>query len=422
MTASGLPRRIILLNRYFYPDHAPTGELLSSLAFALARQGFQVEVITSRLRYDDAEARLRPRETLHGVKLWRVWTSKWGRQNLVGRSLDYLSFYLAAAWRLLRVARAGDIIVAKTDPPLLSVVVAPLAWLRGSRLVNWLQDIFPEVAEALEVGGGLGAWAFSVARRLRTRSLRAAEMNVVVGQGMATRLLGQGIPLKQIRVIENWADGELIVPMAPAENELRGLWGLGDRFVVGYAGNLGRAHDLHTVVEAMSLLQERATKLSDDLAGCVTFVFIGGGAQFPTLEREVSQRGLHNTFIRPYQPRDRLAQTLGVADLHLVSLNPKLEGLVVPSKFYGITAAGRPLLYVGARNSELAHIIQEIGCGFPVTAGDGETLMARILQLANDPALCARMGARARDAFEQRWDRRHAVAKWIELLNAVGQQ
>jgi colanic acid biosynthesis glycosyl transferase WcaI len=415
-------RRLILLNRFFYPDHAPTGELLSALAFALVRRGFNVEVITSRLRYDDATATLRPRENIHGVKIWRVWTSKRGRQNLFGRSFDYLSFYLSAGWRLLRIARSGDIIIAKTDPPLLSVMVAPIAWLRGSRLVNWLQDIFPEVAEALNVGGGLGGLAFRVARPLRTWSLQAADTNVVVGQGMAARLLAQKVPRERIRVIENWADGELIVPVAPAENELRQSWGLKDRFVVGYAGNLGRAHELDTVVEAMTLLQERATRVTDDVAGRVSFAFIGGGAQFPKLEREVSQRGLRNALIRPYQPRHRLAQTLGVADLHLVSLNPQLEGLIVPSKFYGIAAAGRPILYIGSPNGELARLIQEIGIGFPIAPGDGAMLMARILHLASDPALCARMGLRARDAFERRWDKGHAVAKWEEVLSAVGRQ
>jgi colanic acid biosynthesis glycosyl transferase WcaI len=412
-------RRVVFLNRYFYPDHAPTGDLLSSLAFALVRRGFDVEVITSRLRYDDTEATLRPREVVHGVKVWRVWTSRRGRQNLFGRSLDYVSFYFSAAWCLLRIARAGDIVVAKTDPPLLSVVAAPIAWLRGSHLVNWLQDIFPEVAEALEVGGNLGALAFRITRPLRNWSLQTADVNVVVGQRMVDRLLEEGIPRKKTRVIENWSDGELIVPLAAAENELRKSWGLEDQFVVAYAGNLGRAHDLDTIVEAMTLLQERAARSTDDVAGRIKFVFIGGGAQFLKLEREVSQRGLCNVLMRPYQPPDRLAQTLGVADLHLVSLNPKLEGMMVPSKFYGVVAAGRPVIFIGARKGELARLIQEIGCGFAVKSGDGKMLMDRILHLARDPGLCTRMGLRARDAFEERWNRGHAVEKWTEVLKSL---
>ena len=138
--------RVVFLNRYFHPDHAATSVLLSNLAFALSQRGIQVTVITSRLRYEGGDHLLPQHETIRGVDVHRVWTSRRGRSGLIGRSLDYGSFYLAAAWRLWRVIRRNDIVVAKTDPPLLSVMAAPIARLKGARLVNWLQDIFPEVA------------------------------------------------------------------------------------------------------------------------------------------------------------------------------------------------------------------------------------------------------------------------------------
>ena len=411
--------RLIFLNRFFYPDHAATSELLSDLAFALAQRGFSVTVIASRQDYETAAASFPPRDNINGVDIWRVWTSKRGRQRLVWRSLDYLTFYVAAAWRLWQLTRAGDIIVAKTDPPLLSIMVAPIAWLRRAHLVNWLQDIFPEVAEALNVGGPLGRVAFRLMRPLRNWSLRSAETNVVVGEGMAARLQAQGISPERIQVIQNWSDGALIAPIAARQSELRKSWAPNSRFVVGYAGNLGRAHDVATIVEAMALLQERAIGPKDDIASKIMFVFVGGGAQRGKLEREVLKRRLTNVRMRPYQPRELLSETLGLANLHLVSLNPKLEGLIVPSKFYSIAAAGRPTLFIGAPNGEIARLIDETGCGFTVAPGDGKALMARILQLATDPDLCASMGARAREAFDQHWDKSRAIAKWETVLNAV---
>ena len=108
-----------------------------------------------------------------------------------------------------------------------------------------------------------------------------------------------------------------------------------------------------------------------------------------------------------------------VADVHLVSLNPKLEGLIVPSKFYGIAAAGRPTLFIGAANGEIARLIEEFECGFTINPGDGKGLADRILQLAQDPQLCAALGARARTAFEKHWDKSRAVEKWDEVLKAV---
>ena len=237
---------------------------------------------------------------------------------------------------------------------------------------------------------------------------------------MAARLQALGLPPEKIKVISNWADSALISPLPPEESALRQEWIHGDRFVVGYAGNLGRAHDIDTVLAAMTLLQQRAKKSPSDLAAKVMFVFVGGGAQRARLEREALKRGLSNFRLRPYQPKERLGETLAVADVHLVSLNPNLEGLIVPSKFYGIAAAGRPTIFIGSRGGEIARILEENGCGFTVTPGDGEALTERILALAGDRDLSASMGARARMAFERQWHKERALAEWEALLQAVG--
>jgi colanic acid biosynthesis glycosyl transferase WcaI len=411
--------RVTFLNRYFYPDHAPTGVLLSDLAFALSRLGHDVTVITSRLRYGGGD-RLPQHEMIQGVDVRRVWSSQEGQSGLFGRSLDYGSFYLAAAWHLWRLTRRNDLIVAKTDPPLLSVMAALIAKLKGARLVNWLQDIFPEVAETLNVGGGPAGVAFRLIRLPRNWSLHSAQANVVVDSKMAERLEAEGIPREKIKVIPNWTDGTLIMPIAPRENKLRKSWALSDRFVVGYAGNLGRVHDVATIIEAMTTLQERATgSPSDDVARRVCFVFIGGGVQQARLERAKLERRLTNVQIHPYQPRERLAETLGVADVHLVSLNPKLEGLLVPSKFYGVAAAGRPIIFIGATDGTIARLIGQSDCGFTVAAGDAAALADRILMLATDPELCERLGARARATFEEHWDKGHAVEQWVKILNVA---
>ena len=143
---------------------------------------------------------------------------------------------------------------------------------------------------------------------------------------MAERLQALGLPPEKIKVISNWADRALITPLPPEESALRKEWIPGDRFVVGYAGNLGRAHDVDTVLAAMTLLQQRAKKSPSDLAAKVMFVFVGGGAQRARLEREALKRGLSNFRLRPYQPKERLGETLAVADVHLVSLNPQSGG------------------------------------------------------------------------------------------------
>ena len=158
---------LIFVNRYFYPDHSATSQVLTDIAFGLAAKGYRVRVVTSRQRYSDRSAQLPPRERVRGVEVHRVWTTRFGRSGLPGRAVDYLAFHLASAWTLWRLARAGDVIIAKTDPPMLSVTAAPVARLRGAKLVNWLQDIFPEVAQALGLGRGwLAEKTYGLMRRL----------------------------------------------------------------------------------------------------------------------------------------------------------------------------------------------------------------------------------------------------------------
>jgi colanic acid biosynthesis glycosyl transferase WcaI len=123
--------------------------------------------------------------------------------------------------------------------------------------------------------------------------------------------------------------------------------------------------------------------------------------------------------VRPYQPKERLGETLAAADVHLVSLKPALEGLIVPSKFYGIAAAGRPTIFIGAKDGEIARLLAETGCGFTVPPGDGKALVNKILELAADRKLCATLGARARLAFERQWNRKQALTRWEMLLHAV---
>ena len=408
--------RVVFLNRFFFPDHAPTGVLVSDLAFFLRQHNIDVAVISSRARYGGDGPPLPKLEIIDGVEIHRVWSTTRRQKGLFSRGLDYGMFLMSGGWRLWCVARRADIIVAKTDPPLLSVMVAGIAKLRGARTINWVQDIFPEVAEALEIGRSPGRLIFRILKSVRNWSLRTATMNVVVGTRMAAYLQRLGIPSSRTRLIANWSDGSQITPIPPAKNALRNEWGLQDSFVVGYAGNLGRAHDLDTLLDAMTVLHKRADAPS---ARSIVFLFVGGGAQHAKLQQEVVSRNLSNAQLRPYQAKDRLAEVLGVADVHVVSLNPKLEGLIVPSKFYGIAAAGRPALFVGARDGEIAQLIDQTNCGFTIAPGDVEALTSRILQLESDPKLCLAMRARARAAFEKHWNRERAMAQWAEVLKAV---
>ncbi len=398
--------KIVFINRFFFPDHSATSQLLTDVAFHLAQTGYEVAVVTSRQTYDNPLALHPARASEHGVRVVRVWSTRFGRRHLLGRTLDYITFYAGALWNLLSLTARGDVIVAKTDPPLISVLAALVARVRGALLVNWIQDLFPEVVSNL-VGGQVGRFSRSL-RSLRNWSLLSAKWNVVIGQQMQLRLEKEGIPAKQIAVIHNWADGQAIRPVDRAHNELRHEWNLQHRFVVGYSGNFGRAHDFETILHTVELLRHDNQ---------IVFLFIGGGAQHAWLKGALVQKGLSNAVFKPYQARERLHLSLGVPDLHLISLQPSLEGLIVPSKFYGIAAAGRPTLYVGDTEGEVPRLLRESNCGFTVPLGQAQTAADIIRAFASDTARCAHYGKNARDLFDDRFDKARAERAWQLILN-----
>jgi colanic acid biosynthesis glycosyl transferase WcaI len=410
---------ILFLNRYFSPDHSATSQILADVAFDLANRGQNVTVITSRQRYNDANAGLSARETIAGVNVVRVWTTRFGRDRLVGRVLDYLTFYVAATLAVWQLARSGDTIVAKTDPPMLGVIVGPVARMRGAKLVNWLQDVFPEVLEELGVGASrLTKFAFVIMRALRNHSLARAAMNIALGTRMAERLTALGIDKSQIAILPNWADDQLIRPINHADNPLREAWGLNGTFVVAYSGNFGRAHEIETLLTAMQVVN--ATQIRSGAAlKPVCWVFIGGGVAFELLRTASKLRGLPGVKFFPYQPREKLAYSLSVADIHLISLRPELEGLIVPSKFYGIAAAGRPTLFIGDEDGEIGRLLQVHGCGVSVAQGNSELLAGTVLSLAADQDRCRKMGGRAREAIDKHYSKALAMVRWTELLQNV---
>ncbi|TKB59910.1 MAG: glycosyltransferase family 4 protein [Nitrospira sp.] len=403
-----LPRKIIFINRYFYPDHSATSQLLSDLAFDLASRGQEIHVVTGCQLYGDPHAALSAEELIHGVHVHRVPTSRFGRTNLWGRAADYLTFYLGATVRLLRLVGQGDIVVAKTDPPMMSVPASWAVKLKRGVLVNWVQDLFPEVATSMDVYGL--RFAAPMLKRLRNQSLRSGRANVVLGEVMAERLREEGIPSDQITIIENWADGDAIQPVRRHDNPLLHEWGLDGKFVLGYSGNMGRVHEFKTMIDVAERL-----KVVDEIA----FVFIGDGIARRWLESEAAGRGLKNVQFYPYQSADRLRWSLSVPDVHFVSLRPTLEGLIVPSKFYGIAAAGRPIIHIGDPDGEIARILDRERCGWSFCIGEVDALAACILRLFRHKIEVVDAGRCARRAFDRKYSREHALDSWRVLLKAA---
>jgi glycosyltransferase involved in cell wall biosynthesis len=277
-----MAKRVVFFNRFYWPDESATSQILTDLAPFLAEQGWEVEVATSRLSYSDPAARLDKRETarnrqggsdssalVNGVWPGQPW---WALAGLP----DHLPVLcLVSINENAKGANRGH---ENRPTPAQRVVGWFFKWIRGYKLVSWCQDVFPEVAMVGLNPNPIIKGLFNILKVLRNRSLNRSEIIAVLSDDMQQHL-ARDCPDGQFRKLPNWAVHSRRA--TPAEVvRLREEWGLQDRFVVGYSGNLGRVHDWKTVRKAMTLLKD----LPD-----LTFLFIGGGAGYLQLQSELAE-------------------------------------------------------------------------------------------------------------------------------------
>ena len=402
--------KLFFVNRFYNPNESATAQLLTDLCVTLSARDWDVRVITSD-RANPGQPRLARRERTDGVTIRRVWSSELGVNGLIGRIIDYLTFYPGALIELLRMVGKNDIIIVKTDPPMFVVLAVLATKIKRAKVAAWLQDLYPEVAIELGVRllrGPLGAALIA----LRNLALRFADAAVVVGAKMGDRLEQGGIAPSKIFLLPNWSDDQ-IKPLAPAKSHSRSAWGIGqDAFVFGYSGNFGRAHESETILRAAKLLEHRRD---------IFFLFVGDGHESHYLKRAITSLKLERFLFQPHQPREQLSDSLAAADAHWLSLRPELEGLIVPSKFYGIASAGRPVVAIVAKDGEIAQQIRELECGYVVEPGDGEALAEVIVRLADDQTHCHALGEKARAGSQSKFARRLALNRWEWILKNLSE-
>ncbi len=391
---------------YFHPDRSAVSRVISEVAFRLAAQGDAVSVVCSRNRYDSAQGgALSPRETVRGVDVIRCWGPSFERRRLPGRILNMVTYCGLAAVRLLAAPRA-DAVVFLQNPPLFAWLGLVLRKLRGEAFVYVPMDVYPDIAVRAGVLGE-GSPATRLLRRLQRAALAGADAVIVLGDDMRETVVRFGADPEKVAVIRNWADPATIAPIAPEANRLRKAWGLDGKFVVAYSGNFGVSHSFDELLAAAEALA------ADD---GIRFLLVGGGARFPDVARAVTERKLPNVVMKPYRDESELSESLSAGDVHYVSLRGGFEGLLVPSKTYGVMAAGRPIIYQGAARGEIAAMVRREGIGAVLPPGDADGLRDAILAMRREPGARARMGAAARTALEERYSAGAGIALYREAF------
>lgn len=398
--------QVSLLTQFFPPDYAATGQLIQDLVQYFSRQGVNVQVFTGQPGYTSDRPVAPKQELLDGVRVRRTRISRFWPQRMRGRAMGGLLFCLRSLLKLLKPGFSGQLLIVTTEPPYLAIVAYLMNWLVGLPYLCIVYDIYPDVAVALEVvseqNGLVRLW-----RWFNQRVWRRARAIVVLSDTMKDRIVAsypEGA--EKIAVIHSWADPDRIYPRPKAKNWFALRYGLDQVFTVLYSGNMGRCHDIDTILAAALELREEP----------VQFVFIGSGPKRKELMERMKEANLSRCLFLPYQDQEVLPFSLTACDLSLVSLVQGVEGLVAPSKLYGSLAAGCPVAAICESHSYLRSLLAQGGFGRAFDNGDGVGLAAFIRLLMANPELGPQMGDRGRRFLLDNFTPEHCAQQYLEVL------
>jgi EAL domain-containing protein (putative c-di-GMP-specific phosphodiesterase class I)/glycosyltransferase involved in cell wall biosynthesis/ActR/RegA family two-component response regulator len=376
--------QLTLVTQFYPPDFAATGQFMDELAQNLSQQqGINVQVFTGQPSYAFDTTTAPARERMGRVWVQRSSFLRGHSRKWAGRTVSSLAFCAHALWHLRKRENRGNILLLTSEPPFLQVIGWILHLLFQTPFVTLVYDLYPEVAVELKVlpphHPVIKLWDL-----VNRHVWHSAAAIVVPCHTMRDRIVAK-VPevADKITVIHNWADPNWIKPIAKAENTFAQENQLVDRFTVLYSGNMGRCHDMETILGAAIELQHEP----------IEFLFVGGGPKRQEVQEQVEALGLTNCRFFPYQDKALLPQSLTACDLSLVSVDRDMEGLVAPSKFYSALSAGRPVAIICEKHSYLRSLVADANCGAAISNGDRKGLAGFIRYLAQDPDMTRRMGS-----------------------------
>lgn len=400
---------------HFAPDNAPTGAVMTAIVGGLVEIGHEIEIVTSLPWYRETQI-----EQGWGGKLARIEKTEWGqirrlhpfptnKANVPARALAFGGFTgLATAYGTASKFPA-DAVLAMSPPITLGYAGWSSAKRRGVPFVFNIQDVFPDVA--IELGVLKGKQVIRFFQAMERHLYGIADAVTVLSDDLAANVhakIANPADRQKVRIIPNFVDTDAIQPTSAGDpaNTYRSEFGLKDKTVVMYAGNVGFSQSLELMLSAARSLLDRTD---------VVFVINGNGSARPAFEKDAAD--LPNVRFIDYQPVERLPEVLAAADVHLVPLKRGLARSSVPSKFYSILAASRPVLASVDAGTELANLIASTGCGIAVEPEDPTAFTAALRTLLDDPARRKQAGESGR-SFVESWISPLGVAEQYSELFA----
>jgi colanic acid biosynthesis glycosyl transferase WcaI len=400
--------KILILYHYYWPDDVVSAVQFTGLAEGLAAGGYEIETWPgNRSCHDPKVSYPTSPETNNGVRIHRVWRPPFSQHSFLGRILN--SFWVQKFWWLrlfFSTAYKPDVILIGTDP-LLSLLSVPFLKLirPKAKIIHWCFDLYPEAAVAdgiLKEGNSL----VKIVKSFMNRGYRKCDLVADIGPCMREKL--ERYQIQKRATLTPWALEEPSQPLPYDAQERMELFGK-DPGPLGllYSGSFGRAHDFYLTLKLARFMRNKAV-----------FTYGVRGSRLDELKRAVNPEDANVRFA-PFTPPGKLSARLSAPDVHLVSLRPEWTGIVVPSKFFGALAVGRPLLFEGDEKSSIARWIKEYGVGWVLTPGNLDSLANELEAFSKNPSVKREMFNHCHAIYQSHFSKKVILGGWIQELGKI---
>jgi colanic acid biosynthesis glycosyl transferase WcaI len=402
-------QRVWIVSELYYPELTSTGYFLTGIAEGLTAD-YDVSVLCGQPSYWAKGTRAPTSEIRNDVHVRRCPATTLDKNKLVFKIVNLITISSSIFFSALFRFRAGDIVIAVTNPPLLPYLALLACRVNGGRFVLLVHDVYPEIFIRLDI-----LTAQSILVRLLDWVSRwlynSADRIIVLGRDMRELVVRKlKDPQERVVIAANWGDTEAVYPCERSGNQLLEKLSLKGRFVVQYCGNIGRTHGIKDIVEAAELL------VSDPE---YHFLLIGWGAKKQWAIEQKRARKLENLTVLDPLERSEFCDGLNACDVALIAFSRGMSGISVPSRMYNVLAAGKPLLAVSDDDSELAAVVQEEEIGWVIPPGRPDLIVSALREAKANPERLHAMGERARQAAEKKYTRSHILQIYRHLIEDI---
>ncbi|WP_214721737.1 glycosyltransferase family 4 protein [Exiguobacterium sp. s192] len=396
-------KKILILSEFFYPDKSSTPKVLTELAEDLVNNGLEVEVICSNHSYKGS-LKLSKKETVNGIKISRINSSNFSRDSKLGRIINYMSFTANLFVKLL-FSNKYDSILVVSNPPLIPFIAYLNKLIKNKPYYYLVHDVYPDIA--VEVGAiKKDSMPYKLMNNINQLAIKNTEKLIVLGKDMKDIFLKKGVEEQSIKIITNWSK-KYELSLEKTDNAFYKERELISTLNIVYTGNIGRFHDIETIVEIAKVSMK-------DLPN-VRFIFVGDGFKRPELEQAI-KNGTSNIIISDYQYDDSYLDVLSGADLFISTLSPRIKGLGVPSKTYSYLAAGKPIIAIMEKGTEIGDLVENENLGIRADSMEVGKVIEFIKDISLDTIKLKAIEDKVKKVFLERYERQKVTDEFYHLL------